>query len=74
MATAHHEHDHGNCKADCKHTHQRTPLNSGFPGQRGSRPLMRGAGAHLSAPTSFRRPAPRPARRLFLRRGSRSVA
>ena len=25
MATAHHEHDHGNCKADSKHTHQRTP-------------------------------------------------
>jgi hypothetical protein len=25
MATAHHEHDHGNCKADSKYTHQRIP-------------------------------------------------
>jgi hypothetical protein len=34
MATAYYEHDQGNCKADSKHTYQRTP----FPGQRGSRP------------------------------------
>jgi len=26
MATAHHEHDHRNCKADRKHTHQQTPF------------------------------------------------
>lgn len=26
MATAHHEHGQGNCKADSKHTYQRTPL------------------------------------------------
>ena len=32
MASTRHEHDHGNCKADCKHTHQRTPSNSAFPG------------------------------------------
>jgi hypothetical protein len=32
MATTHHEHDHGNCKADRKHTHQQTPLNSAFLG------------------------------------------
>jgi hypothetical protein len=25
MAGAHHEHDHGNRKADSKHTHQQTP-------------------------------------------------
>ena len=31
MATAHHEHDHGNCKADRKYTHhQRTPSDSAF--------------------------------------------
>jgi hypothetical protein len=40
MATAHDEHDQGNCKADSKHTNQRT--KQCFPGQRGSRPPMRG--------------------------------
>jgi len=32
MATAHYEHDHGNRKADRKHTHQRTPSNIAFSG------------------------------------------
>jgi hypothetical protein len=32
MATAHHEHDYGNCKADRKHTNQRTSSNNDVPG------------------------------------------
>jgi hypothetical protein len=38
MATAHHEHEHGNCKANGKQTHQRTPSDSAFPGWRGAGP------------------------------------
>jgi hypothetical protein len=43
MATAHHEHDHGNCKADSKHTHQKTPSRQClFRANPGSRPPMKG--------------------------------
>jgi hypothetical protein len=35
VATAHYEHDHGNCKADRKHTHQTDLLmNEAVPGER----------------------------------------
>jgi len=61
MPTTHHEHDHGNCKADRKRTHQRTPSNSAFPAKalrrpvRGGRrapvrPLLRFALPHLAPP------------------------
>jgi hypothetical protein len=60
-ATAHHEQDHGNCKADRKHTHQQTPFNSAFPSWRGAGPsekrpartcwpLLRFALPHLAPP------------------------
>jgi hypothetical protein len=75
MATAHHEHDHGNCEADSKHTHQRTPSKQCLSGPaRQPAPNERRPARTCSPPTSFRPPAPRPARPLFLRRGSRSAA
>jgi hypothetical protein len=61
MATAHHEHDHRNCKADSKHTHQRTPFEvphragaaAGPDERRPARtcsPLLRFALLHLAPP------------------------
>jgi hypothetical protein len=51
MATAHHEHDQGKCKADSKHTYQRTPSKQGLSGPtRQPAPNEKGAGAHLVAP------------------------
>ena len=65
MAAAHHEHDHGNCKADSKHTHQRTPSKQFLCGParqpapnerrpaRTVRPLLRFALPHLAPPGAW---------------------
>jgi hypothetical protein len=48
VATAHNEHDQGNCKADSKHTYQTDPSKQCLAGPTPQpAPNERGAGAHL---------------------------